>query len=116
MAVNIEDQGIIELQFKTVQAKLKHRFGKVPDLNAILFLIGIQEVGNINKKFSKNQKQDLMHVAVCKLLTQEGLYQLTAYDDEGWPHFEPKQKLPSMNVDEQELVLKRNIIQYFDDL
>ena len=52
-----------------------------------IFLIGIQEIGNITNKFSKEQKQDLMHVAVCSLLSQSGYYKLEGYDDEGWPHF-----------------------------
>ena len=46
------------------------RFGKKPDLEAILFLIGMQEYGQLKDKFTKEQKQDLMHVAVCLLLSQ----------------------------------------------
>jgi len=109
-----EEKGIIELQWRSVQGKLKRIFGKVPDLNAALFLIGMQELGMVKKKFSKEQKQDLMHIAICKLLSQEGYYQLVAYDHEGWPHFEPTQKLPQLKVEDQEDLLKKNIVEYFD--
>ena len=56
-------------------------------MEAILFLIGIQEVGDFQTKFTKEQKQDLMHVAVCSLLSPSGYYELEMVDEEGWPHY-----------------------------
>lgn len=109
-----EKKAVIELQWKAVQAKLKQRFQKVPDLNAVLFLIGIQELQMKKKKFSKEQKQDLMHVAVCKLLSQKGYYQLQAYDQDGWPHYEAVAKIPNSGSEEQELLLKEAIVEYFE--
>src|SRR3954462_1268139 len=42
---------------------LNDLIGKKPkDLNAVLFLIGVQELGQGNKNFSKEEKQDLMHI------------------------------------------------------
>ena len=111
-----EDKDIIELKFRAIQGKLKMQFGKVPDLNAVLYLIGIQEFGFLKKKFTKEQKQDLMHIATCKLLSQQGFYRLTAYDNEGWPHFEAVKKMPALDLEEQELLLKRNIIDYFENI
>src|SRR5689334_23654099 len=70
-----------------LETKLVERFGKKPDMEAILFLIGIQEFGQFREKFTKEQKQDLMHVAVCSLLSQSGYYELERTDEEGWPHF-----------------------------
>ena len=64
-----------------LEARLVERFGKKPDMETILFLIGIQEFGDIKEKFTKEQKQDLMHVAVCSLLSQSGYYELEAVDD-----------------------------------
>src|SRR5579862_8512088 len=43
-----------------LEEKFMNKFGKKPDVEAILFLIGIQEIGKFKKKFSKEQKQDLM--------------------------------------------------------
>jgi hypothetical protein len=63
-----------------LEAKLVERFGKKPDLEAVLFLIGIQEFGRIREKFTKEQKQDLMHVAICSLLSQSGYYELEKID------------------------------------
>ncbi len=72
-----------------LESSLLERFGKKPDMEAILFLIGVQETGNFQKKFTKEQKQDLMHVAVCTLLSQSGYYEIEGHDDDCWPHFSP---------------------------
>ena len=80
----------------TLEAKLVERFGKKPDMEAILFLIGIQEFGHVRDKFTKEQKQDLMHVAVCTLLSQSGYYEIEGYDDDGWPHFRQLKTAPGI--------------------
>jgi hypothetical protein len=90
------------------------RFGKKPDMETILFLIGIQEFGEIKNKFSKEEKQDLMHVAVCKLLSQSGYYELEKTDEEGWPHFRQLKPMPDMNMIEQENFLKDHILLYLE--
>lgn len=110
-----EDKGMIDLQWKTLQSQMKSRFHQAPDLNAMLMLIGIQEVGILKKKYTKEQKQDLMHVAVCTLLGQEGFYEKIGLDGDGWPHFEPTKLLPGLGLEEQELLLKKNIIRYFEE-
>lgn len=98
-----------------MEGKLLERFGKKPDLEGVLFLIGIQEFGHIRDKFSKEQKQDLMHVAVCSLLAQSGYYEIEGYDDDGWPHFRQLRVLPLFNMIEQENFLKDHILLYFDN-
>ena len=96
-----------------LEAKLVERFGKKPDLETILFLIGIQEFGQLKEKFTKEQKQDLMHVAVCKLLAQSGFYELEKMDEEGWPHFKQLKRMPDMDMFQQENFLKDHILLYF---
>ena len=83
-----------QVRWWNLEAKLVERFGKKPDMEAILFLIGIQEFGHIRDKFTKEQKQDLMHVAVCTLLGQSGYYEIDGCDDDGWPHFKQLKALP----------------------
>lgn len=83
-------------------------------MEAILFLIGIQEFGQIREKFTKEQKQDLMHVAVCRLFAQSGYYELDKIDEEGWPHFKQLKAMPEMDLGEQENFLKDHILLYFE--
>ncbi len=105
-----------EQKWMEVEQTLRERFDKVPDLQGILFLIGINELGNFptHKKFTKEQKQDLMHIAVCTLLSQVGYYVLDSYDEEGWPHFLPTGVEPPQSLAQQEQLLKECIIRYFE--
>lgn len=89
------------------------RFGKKPDLNAILMLIGVQETGFVSTTISKEQKQDLMHVAVCTLLGNSGYYALEGHDADGWPHFKQLKALPEYNLIEQENFIKDHVLLYF---
>ncbi|MCC5946282.1 MAG: hypothetical protein JJT94_15225 [Bernardetiaceae bacterium] len=95
-------------------ATLEAQFGKIPDLNAVLFLIGIQELGKGKRSFSKEEKQDLMHIAVCKVLSFSGYYELEGLDKEGWPHWTKKDEMPFLKLEEQEEFLKTHIIEYFE--
>jgi hypothetical protein len=104
----------LQTRWWNLEAKLQERFGKKPDMEAILFLVGIQEFGEIRDKFSKEQKQDLMHVAVCSLFSQSGYYELERVDEEGWPHFKQVQVLPVMDRIEQENFMKDHILLYFE--
>jgi len=97
-----------------LEAKLVDRFEKKPDLEAILFLIGMQETGFIKEKITKEQKQDLMHVAVCTVLSASGFYEFQQKDKDGWRHFRQLKELPAMPLHEQENFLKDHILFYFE--
>ena len=109
-------QDDLQTRWWNLEARLVERFGKKPDMEAILFLIGIQEFGDIRKKFSKEQKQDLMHIAVCSLLRPSGYYELEGVDEDGWPHFRQLKALPVMTLAEQENFMKDHVLLYFDTM
>lgn len=89
--------------------------GKKPkDLNAVLFLIGVQELGKGSRNFSKEEKQDLMHIGICKVLSLSGYYELEGQDAEGWPHWKLVKKLPHFDLFEQERLLKMHVVEYFE--
>ncbi len=111
--MNVKDD--IQSRWWSLEEKLMTRFGKKPDMEAILFLIGIQEVGDFQTKFSKEQKQDLMHVAVCTILSPSGFYELEAVDEEGWPHYRQLKPLPVFNFTDQENFMKDHILLYFEN-
>lgn len=104
----------IQERWWNLEAKLVERFGKKPDLETILFLIGIQETGFMEGKITKEQKQDLMHVAVCTLLSSSGYYELEGMDVDNWPHYRQVKELPVQNLFEQEGFLKDHILLYFE--
>ena len=108
-------QDDIQSRWWALEAKMIERFGKKPDMETILFLIGIQEFGGSSEKFTKEQKQDLMHVAVCSLLMQSGYYEIEGYDRDNWPHFKQLKELPVMDMIQQEIFLKDHILLYFEN-
>ncbi|QHV95468.1 hypothetical protein [Spirosoma endbachense] len=88
--------------------------GKRPvDLNAVLFLIGVQELGKGPRRFSKEVKQDLMHIAVCRVLSQSGYYTFEGYDKDGWPQWTLMKPIPHADLLTQEIFLKEHVISYF---
>jgi len=116
--VNIMDLKSIEVlkaEWDNLKNQLEHRFDAQLDLQGILFLIGVQELGHGVKNFSKSEKQDLMHIATCKLLSYYGYYHLDGHDTDGWPHWNLVEKLPQLSLKEQDLVLKKSAIRYFEE-
>jgi hypothetical protein len=93
---------------------LKQTTGKKPaDLKSVLYLIGIQELGKGFLHFSKEEKQDLMHIATCKVLSYGDYYTLEGHDTEGWPHWVATKTLPALDLSEQENLLKTYVVHYF---
>lgn len=99
-----------------VRRFVKDTFGKRPDLNAILFLIGMNEVGSHQETWEKEEKQNLMHVAVCRLFEKDGYYKFVGKDHDGWPHYEIKRAMPDIHLKEQEGLLKEKIVAYFQEM
>ena len=110
--MNVTDD--LQQRWWGLEGRLMERFGKKPDMESILFLIGIQEFGDIRKQFEKEQKQDLMHIAVCSLLSQSGYYEMEKVDADGWPHFRQLKALPIMDMIQQENFMKDHILLYFE--
>ncbi len=103
-----------EARWLDLLRNLRERFGKALHLNGILFLIGIQELGQGTREFTKEEKQDLMHIATSKLFSLSGFYEFTHRDDDGWPHYRTIRSIPAANLREQERMLKWHILEYFD--
>ena len=106
---------VLEKEWNALLAQLEEMIGKKPaDLNGVLFLIGIQELGSGPASFSKEEKQDLMHIAVCKVLSYGGFYELEGLDKQGWPHWKLVKPLPHFDLLEQEKLLKIHVLEYFE--
>jgi hypothetical protein len=104
----------LQVRWLKLRIKLKENFGIKPDMDGILFLIGVQELGAGKQLYSKEQKQDLMHIAICSILSPSGYYIMEGLDEEGWPHFKQLKSLPVFNMVEQENFLKDHVLLYFE--
>ncbi|WP_138482754.1 hypothetical protein [Dyadobacter bucti] len=114
--MDIEDQPL-EMQWEHLLDNLETLVGKKPgDLNGVLFLIGVQELGQGAKRFTKEQKQDLIHIGICSVLSLSSYYALEHIDQDGWPHYKLNRALPQGDIMKQEALLKMHVIEYFKNL
>ncbi|AEM70206.1 hypothetical protein Murru_1162 [Allomuricauda ruestringensis DSM 13258] len=95
--------------------KLSAQFsdGDPLELDGIVYLVGVQELGNFHRKFKKDEKVNLMHIAICRLLEPYGYYDFDFFDDDGWPHYKIKEQLPSLKAGEQAVLMKEAVVNYF---
>lgn len=110
--------GEIKKKWENLVKKLSDQFadGEEVDLDGILFLIGVHELGSGFRKFNKNEKMDVMHIAICKLLSKFGYYSLIGMDEQGWPHYELNENLPSLKAGAQTILLKQAVVEYFEEI
>ncbi len=112
----MENEQDLDKKWEQALDRLEQVIGKRPqNLNAVLFLIGVQELGQGIKTFSKEQKQDLMHIAICRVLSRLGVYELEGHDQDGWPHWKLIKKLPHLDLLSQEELLKAQVIEYLEE-
>ncbi|RKN83036.1 hypothetical protein [Ulvibacterium marinum] len=95
--------------------KLSAQFadGDLLELDAIIYLIGVQELGQYHKTYKKDEKLNLMHIAICRLLEPYGYYEFDFFDEDGWPHYTIKEELPPLRAGEQSVLMKEAIVNYF---
>ena len=105
----------LKQRWELIVDKLSKQFadGDTLDLDAIIYLIGVQELGQFDKKFKKDHKLDLMHIAICRLLEPYGYYEFDYFDEDGWPHYIIKEQLPPLKAGEQSVLMKEAIVSYF---
>lgn len=106
---------VFEQSWKILIEKLEEKFGEDLSIEAILFLIGVQELGQGSRKFKKDEKLNLMHIAICRVLEPYGYYEFSHLDHEQWPHYNLIKPLPSLKDEEQKNLLKRAVVEYFED-
>lgn len=105
----------LKVRWAEVVSVVSNRFaeGDTLDLDAIIYIIGLQELGQLHRRFKKDDKLDLMHIAICRLLEPFGYYEFDYFDDEGWPHYKVLEQLPPLKAGEQSVLMKEAIVQYF---
>ena len=101
-----------DLRWKEAITKLEQIFGEDIDLQAAIFLIGTRELGKGPKKFTKDEKMNIMHLGVCRLLAPYGYYELEGLDQDEWPHYRRIKRLPLLNSAQQDRFMKEAVIEY----
>ncbi len=104
----------LESRWKVLLERLNKQFEADLDIDGVIFLIGIQELGKGKVELGKDQKLDVMHIATCKLLVPYGYYEYEGMDAEGWPHYTPKMQVPRLSPGQQKHFMKQAILEYFE--
>lgn len=114
--MEVMEEWELDFEWLQIQHYIKESMDRneLPDLQAVMFLIGIQESGQIKEEFTKEEKQDLMHIAVCTLLSEDGYFEFVGNDHDGWPHWKQVRGFDN-GLDSQDKLLKEKIIRYFKD-
>jgi len=102
--------------WNTLLKRLSEQFGTVTDMFGVLYLIGVQELGQGFKNFTRGEKSDLINLATCTLLGKDGYCTLQGYDSDKWPLWKATDKLRTINEKEKETMLKKLIIKYFQEI
>ena len=102
-------------RWETLKTTLTERFaeGEDLDIDGVIYLVGVQELGQGYRAFKKDEKVNLMHIAICRLLEPLGYYEFDFYDADGWPHYKIVEELPSLKPGEQTIMMKEAIVTYF---
>ncbi|MFZ9004678.1 MAG: hypothetical protein ACO20F_01045 [Robiginitalea sp.] len=106
---------LLKERWEVLSEKLSQQFadGAPLDLDAIIYLIGVQELGQLHRSFKKDEKINLMHIAICRLLEPYGYYEFDYFDEQGWPHYRLVEALPPLRPGEQSVLMKEAIVSYF---
>ncbi|MCR9263761.1 MAG: hypothetical protein NXH86_06360 [Flavobacteriaceae bacterium] len=83
------------------------------EIDGMIYLVGVQELGSFHRGFKKDEKINLMHIAICRLLEPYGYYDFDFFDDDGWPHYKVKEQLPPLKSGEQAILMKEALVNYF---
>jgi hypothetical protein len=106
---------LLKARWETLQSRLSDQFadGDLMQLDAIIYLVGVQELGKPQDKFKKDDKVNLIHIGICTLLEPYGFYEFDFVDEDGWPHFNNISKLPVLKAGEQTVLMKEALVSYF---
>lgn len=107
---------LLKQRWEYLKKRLSDDFadGETLNLEGIIYLIGVQELGQLHRKFKKDDKVNLMHIAICRLLEPYGYYEFDYVDNDNWPHYKLVKELPSLKAGEQTVLMKEAIVNYFE--
>mgnify|MGYP006311162631 CR=1 FL=1 len=109
------DKEFFNIKWKQLTEELSTQFQQDVDLTGILFLVGVQEYGEGFRKFSREEKFELINLASCKLLSRYGYYNFESIDKEGFPIWIKNPEKENISLDKETKLLKKSIIEYFTE-
>ena len=96
--------------------KASKHFKVMANYEFLLFVTGIQELGQGYKTYSKQEKMDLIALAQCKLLSMKGFMKEDGQDDEGWPKYIKLKNIEDLSPSQKENLVRKALIEYFEPI
>ena len=114
MQMSTRDE-LLKRRWKELIQRLSDTFSdaEAVEMEGVLYLIGLQELGKIHQQFKKDDNVNIIHIGICTVLEPFGYYRFDFYDDDGWPHFVLVEELPVLKPGEQAILMKEAIVDYF---
>lgn len=110
------DDEVLDRRWSELLSRVEAQFGRVPDVDALLFLIGVQSVGRgYEPDLPKERKQSLIMEGSYLALETLGVYARVGMERNGFLIWEKALELPPLSVDEQEKLLRIGILNYFEE-
>ena len=102
----------LDKKWHQLLGKLENQFDQEMTLKGVLYLIGVQELNLGIKQYERDEKVNVLHVAICKILTPFGFYKFDRLDKDGWPHYIELKAIKNLSEKQQELLMKEAVIKY----
>lgn len=108
------DDEALERRWQALISDVSERFGRTPDVDAMLFLIGVQSVGRgYEPDLPKERKQSLIMEGSYLAFETLGVYSRVGMERNGFWIWEKSFDLPKLSVENQEKLLRIGILNYF---
>ncbi len=108
----------LDQRWEAIQQFVEERFQREPTIEAILFLIGVQERGRgYEPDLQKDVKEALVMEGTYTVFEKVDLYRHAGMESDGSWIWERTTDLPEdLSSDEQEKLLRLAIVRYFDEV
>ena len=104
----------LDKKWSRLLEKLETQFDQEITLKGVLYLIGVQELNLGIKQYEREEKVDVIHVAICKILIPFGFYKFDRIDEDGWPHYIELKAIKNLSDSQQEVLMKEAVIKYLN--
>ena len=84
MQTTTRDQ-LLKTRWNAVLDFLTEKFSETEtiDIEGVLYLVGLQELGKIHQQFKKDDNVNIIHIGICTVLEPFGYYAFDFYDEDG---------------------------------
>ena len=100
----------LDKKWNRLLEKIEAQFDQEITLKGVLYLIGVQELNLGIKQYEREEKVNVLHVAICKILTPFGFYKFDRIDEDGWPHYIELKAIKNLSDSQQEVLMKEAVI------